>query len=117
MIHEMDQLPSPNAIVHRLVELGRLLDKATNDIEQLEEKAVLAKAAHRVANARAFLDAGGAMDLRKELAIAACEDEYLTWQIAEQQVRACKERIYTLREQIEIARSLSAALRSEWAAS
>lgn len=108
--------PSPQSIVKRLIELSHLLDKATNDIEVLDDKAVHAKGKHRVAYARAFLEAKGPVDARTQQAIAACEDEWFEWQIAEQQVRAVKERIFTLREQIEIARSLSAALRSEWAA-
>ena len=39
------------------------------------------------------------------------------FEIADQKTRACKERIRTLRDQLEIARSLGASLRSEWAAS
>jgi hypothetical protein len=113
----MSELPSPNAIIRRLVELSLLLDKATTEVDQLDDAAVQAKGANRVAYARAFLNATGPMDVRKETAVVETEEQWFAYEVAEQKVRACKERIRTLREQIEIARSLSAALRSEWAAS
>jgi outer membrane protein TolC len=56
------------------------------------------------------------MDMRTQTAIALTGDAWFEYELAEQQVRACKERVRTLRDQLEIARSLSAALRSEWAA-
>jgi hypothetical protein len=37
-------------------------------------------------------------------------------EIAEQQVRACRERIRTIRDQIEVGRSLNSAIKSEWSA-
>lgn len=113
----MTVIPSAEALIKRLVELSLLLDKATADLEQLDEMAVIAKSKHRVAYARAFLDSSGAMDMRTQTAIALSADAWFEYELADQQVRACKERVRTLRDQLEIARSLSAALRSEWAAS
>lgn len=112
----MTDLPSPNAIVRRLVELSLLLDKATEEVDRLDDAAVQLKGANRVAYAKAFLNAVGPMDVRRETAILESQSEWFAFEMADQKVRACKERIRTLREQIEIARSLSAALRSEWAA-
>lgn len=109
-------VPSPEALVRRLVQLSFLMDKAQRDLEVLDDQAVRAKAKHRVAYARAFLDSTGAMDMRTQTAVALTGDDWFEWELAEHKLRACKERVRTLRDQLEIARSLSAALRSEWAA-
>lgn len=108
---------NPQEIVLRLSQLSRLLDAATDEITGLDELAVRAKARHQVAYARAFLDATGAMDVRKQEAILAVKGEFLDMEIAEQKVRACRERIRTLRDQLDVGRSLNAASRAEWAAS
>lgn len=110
-------VPSPEALVRRLVQISLLLDKAQRDAELLDEEAVRAKSKHRVGYARAFLDATGAMDMRTQTAVALTADLWFEYELADQKLRACKERIRTLRDQLEIARSLSAALRSEWGAS
>lgn len=109
--------PSPNSVVHQLVRLSELLDNATDEIEKLDEAAVRAKGAYQVAFARAFIDAKGAMDLRKQLAVIEVADQWLEHELAAAKTRACKERIHTLRDQIEIGRSLGASVRAEWAAS
>jgi hypothetical protein len=113
----MTVIPSAEALVKRLVEISLMLDKATDEVAVLDEEAVVAKQQHRVKYAKTFVTGQGAVDTRHQLAIIACGDEWLDMELAEQKVRACKERIRTLRDQLEIARSLSAALRSEWAAS
>jgi hypothetical protein len=107
---------SPNSIASRLIELSKLLDAATKEIEELDEAAVRAKGAYQVAFARAFIEAGGAMDMRKQLAIRDVNDKWLDFELADAKVRACKERIRTLNQQIDIGRSLGAAARSEWSA-
>lgn len=108
---------TPEAIVRRLVELSRMLDQATDDVDRLDDEAVRARAAHRVAYAEAFLKAEGPMDMRVQIATVKAEEKRFLLDIADQKVRACKERIRTIRDQIEVGRSLSAALRAEWAAS
>jgi phage shock protein A len=108
--------PTVNSVVHRLVELAELLDKATSDIAILDERAVRAKCAHEVAFARAFLQAEGAMDVRKQIAVRDTTTERFAAESAEQLVRACRERIRTIRDQIEIGRSLNSAVKAEWTA-
>lgn len=108
---------NPNDIVKRLSELSRLLDAATDEIAWLDEEAVKAKARHQVSYAKAFLSATGAMDVRKQEAILAVKGDFLDMELAEQRVRACRERIRTLRDQLDVGRSLNAASRAEWAAS
>lgn len=108
---------TPQSVVHHLVELSALLDKATDEIAVLDEEAVRGKGAHQVAYARAFLTGTGSVDARKQQAVLECADLWLAYELADAKTRACKERIRTLRDQIEIGRSLNAAVRSEWAAS
>ena len=106
----------PNSVVKRLGELSRMLDAATLEAAQLDEAAVKAKARHEVAYARAYLSGEGSVEDRKQAAKLATERESLDMDIAAQRLRACQERIRTLRVQIDVGRSLNAAQRSEWAA-
>ena len=109
-------LPSQSEVVKRLSELSRMLDAATDEIAVLDDKAVRAKGSYEVAYAMSFLESNGSMDVRRQEAILACADLRLTMEIGEAQVRAIKERINTLRSQISIGQSLSAALRQQFSA-
>ena len=109
-------LPSQSEVVKRLSELSRMLDSATDEIAALDDKAVRAKGSYEVAYAKSFLESNGSMDVRRQEAILVCADLRLTMEIAEAQVRAIKERINTLRSQISIGQSLSAALRQQFSA-
>lgn len=108
---------NPQEIVKWLIKLSHLLDAATKEIEQLDDEAVRAKARHQVAHAGAYLNTTGTVDVRKSETVLAVQNEYLDMEIAECKVRACKERIRTLRDQLDVGRSLNAASRAEWAAS
>lgn len=94
-----------------------MLDAATTEIAELDEAAVLAKAAYEVAFARAFIGADGSVDVRKQQSVLDTSDTKLTAELAEQKVRACRERIRTIRDQIEVGRSLNSAVRAEFTAS
>ena len=107
-------IPTQTQSLERLAELSRLLDAATSEIAVLDEEAVRAKSAYEVAYARAFLDNQGSMDLRKQIAIYETQDENLIYEIAQQKVRACKERIRTLGVQIEVGRSLASAHKTQF---
>lgn len=108
--------PSNNEIVTRLSELSRLLDAKTSEIGRLDETAVRAKSRHMVTFAKAFLTGEGSVDARKQSAVLVCEREWLDAEIAEQQVRAAREAIRTLRDQLDVGRSIGAAVRSEFVA-
>lgn len=108
--------PTTNDVILRLAALSRMLDAATHEIAELDEAAVRAKGRYQVAYARSFLGESGAVDVRKQSAVLACETTWLDAEIAEQKVRACKERIRTIRDQIEVGRSLNSAVKAEWAA-
>ena len=109
-------IPSQTEIVLRLAELSRLLDKATQEIGELDEAAVRAKQTHEVASARAYLAATGPVDTRKALAVVTVAVEALARDLADAQHRACRERIRTLGVQIDVGRTISAATRTQFAA-
>lgn len=109
-------LPGQQQSLERLAELSRMLDQATSDIAVLDEEAVQAKSIYEVAYARAFLDAAGSMDLRKQIAIYETRDENLHYELAQAKVRAAKERIRTLAVQIEVGRSLASAQKTQFTA-
>jgi hypothetical protein len=112
----MTDTPTVNDVVRRLAELSRMLDAATEEIARLDEAAVRAKGRYQVAFARAFLgQESGSVDARKQTAVLECKDHWLDAEIAEQQVR-CRERIRTIRDQIEVGRSLNSAIKAEWGA-
>lgn len=114
----MTDTPTVNEVVKRLAELSRMLDSATDEIARLDEAAVRAKGRYQVAFARAFLgQETGSVDHRKQTAVLACQNEWLDAEIGDQQVRACRERIRTIRDQIEVGRSLNSAIKAEWSAS
>lgn len=109
-------IPNHQQALERLAELSKLLDKATDEIAILDEEAVRAKQLYEVAYARAFLDAIGSMDLRKQIAIFETQHENLTMELAQAKVRALKERIRTLGTQIEVGRSLASAHKNQYLA-
>lgn len=108
--------PTTHMVIRRLSELSLMLEAATTEVAELDEAAVMAKSVNEVAYAKAFLGGTGAMDLRKQQALLDTADERLGMEIAEQKVRACRERIRTIRDQIEVGRSLNSAVRAEWTA-
>jgi phage shock protein A len=107
-------LPNHQQALERLAELSRMLDNATTEVAELDENAVRAKAAYEVAWARAFINAAGSMDLRKQIATYETQEENLTTELAAMKYRACKERIRTLNTQIEVGRSLASAQKTQY---
>ena len=109
-------LPNQLDIVKRLSELSRILDAATDEIAHADEEVVKRKQAFEVMYARAFLEAEGAIDTRKHIATIQTAQHRLDYEIAMQKHRAVKERIATIRSQLSIGQTLSAAIRSQFAA-
>lgn len=110
----MSDTPTTHQVIKQLANLSRMLDAATTEIAGLDEAAVRAKARYQVGYARSFLSEQGSVDTRKQTAVLACQSQWLDAEIAEQLVRACRERIRTIRDQIEVGRSLNSAVRAEW---
>lgn len=107
-------IPNHQQALERLAELSRLLDKATDDVAVIDEEAVRAKQTYEVTYARAFLDAAGSMDLRKQVATYETQNESLQAELAAAKLRALKERIRTLGTQIEVGRSLASAHKNQY---
>jgi hypothetical protein len=103
-------------VLDRLSECSRLLDKAQQDLADLDEAAVRAKQAYEVAWARAYLKAEGSIEARKAEAVIVTAGECLEAELCAAKVRACRERIRTLGAQLDVGRTLSAAIRSQWQA-
>src|SRR5690242_20701694 len=102
-----------NQVVLQLAELSRMLDAAVNDLGDADLAAVHARHAYVKGFAKAFLQADGAMDVRKQLAVTATSDEWLEAEVADAAVRALRERIKALHTRIDVGRSLGAAYRAE----
>lgn len=110
-------LPSPTEVVLQLSRLANDLDAKTAEIAQLDEEFVRAKSAFEVSFARKFLTTVGSMDVRKQTAVLETADVKLTAELAEAKVRAARESIKTLRDRLEVGRSVNAAVRTEFSVS
>lgn len=108
---------NPNEVILRLAEISRMLDSTQQELAAADEAAVRARQRFEVGYSRSLLtvEASNA-DSRKARATIETADARLDAEIADQKVRALRSRLSVLRDQVEVGRSLSAALRSEWAA-
>lgn len=107
--------PTQNSVVAELLALSRMLDKATAEVAEFDEEAVRAKHAHELAHASTYIAVkGGTVNDREQRTRLAVADYKLDKELAEAKLRACQERIRTLRAQLEVRRSLNAAVRTEW---
>lgn len=104
------------AVVMELAAIGRELDRLSHETAEQDEKVVRALAEHRKAYAREFTSGAGSIEDRKQAAILAVDDLRVEAELAEQVLRAMKERVKVLRDRLEIGRSIGAAVRSQFAA-
>jgi hypothetical protein len=105
---------TPQQVIETLSKIARDIDQATDDIAQLDEEAVRARAAYKTNYARAFLGAEGAMDVRRYTADLETADTYLFHELADQKHRAAVSQIRALRDRLEVGRSLGPLIRLEW---
>lgn len=110
-------LPTPTEVVLQLSRLANDLDAKTAEIARLDEEFVRAKSAFEVSFARTFLTTIGSMDVRKQTAVLETADAKFAAELAEAKVRAARESIKTLRDRLEVGRSVNAAVRTEFAVS
>lgn len=106
---------TPAQIVSTLSQIGRDLDAKAVEVENLDRLFVSAKAEYRVAFAEAFLTAEGSNEVRRMLAEVQTAELHFAMEAAEQVLRAAREGLRTLRDRLEIGRSLSAVMRLEYA--
>lgn len=105
---------TPLSIVQTLSQIGRELDAKAAEVETLDREWVTAKARYKREFARAFLNASGAVDVRRYTAEQDTAELFLEVELAEQVLRAAKEALRVLRDRLEIGRSLGAVMRLEW---
>jgi hypothetical protein len=91
------------------------LDQATEDLIEADAHAVESEHSYKLAYARAFMEASGAVAVKETVALLASEQERWDAEIAKQVLRAAKARLDGVRTRIDVARSLSAMTRSEMA--
>lgn len=107
-------MKTPNEIAHDLIRLADKLRIATAELAELDESAVRAKARFERAFAQAFLTAEGSAEARKQTAVLQAADEKLDAEIGAQRLRAAQEHLRYLRSSLDVGRTLSATVRTEW---
>ncbi len=105
---------TPAEIIRTLSTISREIDELTDELAVLDEAAVRARQEFKVAHARAFLNAEGSMDLRKQTAELETAGLQLSYELADQQHRAAVSQLRALRDRLEVGRSLGALVRLEW---
>jgi hypothetical protein len=105
---------TPQQVIETLTKISKDIDEVTAEIAVLDEQAVRARANHKTAFARAFLNSEGAMDIRKYTAELETADSHLHYELAEQKLRAAVSQIKALRDRLEVGRSLGPLIRLEW---
>lgn len=104
---------TPMSVTQNLLNLARELAELASGLDDLEQRAVMAREDLTLAQAKAFLSAEGTVDVRKNTAIVATHAERLSAETAEALVRGRKRQLDTLKVRIDVGRSAAAALRAE----
>jgi hypothetical protein len=105
---------STTDIIKKMNDLWTLLEQAGYDCEQLDEDFVIKKIEFEKAYARTFLSESGSMELRKQQSVLDTIDAKFDMELAEVKLRAGKERIRRLGQQLEILRSMNAAAQRQF---
>ncbi|SNR44584.1 hypothetical protein SAMN06265360_10662 [Haloechinothrix alba] len=106
--------PTTHSVISRLVALSDELDRLDEDLDRLDREATEAAHTYEVSYARVFLTAAGSVDSRKQQAVLACQNEKFAKEAAEQALRTAERKFRKLTRQLEVGRSLNAAVRTEW---
>lgn len=110
----MSRIPqNPNEVVLHLAELSRQLDDVTRRLNEADVDAKVKAEDAKVAEAKAFVAASGAMDLRKAIAVVETHEVRLEARVAEAMVRGLQRESRTLHARIDVGRTFSATVRSE----
>ena len=104
---------TPTSVASNLAHLARELAALTDGLGELEHKAVAAREDFVMANAKAFLKADGAVDVRKQTAIVETHDERLAAETADALVRQRRAQIAAIKVRIDVGRSVGAVVRAE----
>lgn len=104
---------SASVVAAQLGELGRSMDAVTEQLEIADKAAVGAREDYTMAYARAFLQAEGSAEARKQMALLATHQARLDQETADQMVRGLRRRLDSVRTRIDVGRTISATVRSE----
>ncbi len=108
---------TPAQVVETLSKIGRDIDETTDTIATLDEEMVLARKAFKKEHARRFLTTEGSNDVRRYTADYETSDLSFELEVVEQKHRAAVGHLRSLRDRLEIGRSISALVRLEWGVS
>lgn len=105
---------TPAAVIQTLSDIARQIDAKADEIAELDREATVTRQEYKKAYARAFLTADGAMDIRRYKAEEATADLSLQAELAEQVLRAGRDRLRVLRDRLEVGRSVGSIVKLEW---
>jgi hypothetical protein len=108
-----DTLLTANEVVVQLSHLGAELDGVVSALKEADVDAARKRLAADLAESNAFVNANGAMDLRRHLARIAAAPQEEQAIVAEAAVRYLRQRIASIGLRIEVGRSYGAAVRAE----
>lgn len=110
----MPDVLTPSQVAATLQAIGRELDAMPNLLETLDDTEVRAQHAAKQAFRKAFMEAQGAMDLRKVIADDAAADLQLAADLAGVQLRAARTQLGVLRDRLEVGRSVGTLVKLEY---
>lgn len=110
----MPDVLTPSQVAATLQAIGRELDGMPALIEALDDAEVRAQHAAKQAFRKAFMEAQGAMDLRKVIADDAAAELQLTADLAGVQLRAARTQLGVLRDRLEVGRSVGTLVKLEY---
>ena len=104
---------TPPEVVRQLTELTAQLDRTVTALKAAERDAAEKRHAADIAESRAFLNADGAMELRKHTARVAADRVEGDALVAEALVRVLRQEIRAIDTRIDVGRTYGATVRAE----
>lgn len=102
-----------NEVALNLARLSRELEEVKEALNAADMDAVIKREDAKLAEAKAFLAAEGAMDFRKQTAVVQTHSVRLQAETAEAVVRGLTRSMRTLQSSIDVGRSIGAGVRAE----
>lgn len=102
-----------NDVAFELLRLVRAMDRVTAELQDADEAAVRQRLTYDRHFSKAFVAVQGSIDMRKHLASLDTYEMHLAAELADVKVRNLRRKIESLRVQIDVGRSIGAAIRTE----
>ncbi|WP_304455917.1 hypothetical protein [Nocardiopsis sp. YSL2] len=100
-------------VVDNLAVLSRELDKAVAKLGELDAVRIAAEGDYKLAYSRAFRNASGSVEDRKQQATETCDALWRTWSLAESTVAVQKAHLRALHARVDVGRSIFSARKTE----